>query len=89
MRVKKEESNLRRSKIDRKGKKQKLRIEGKNKTIGLSKWAKGNKQEKQRKILFWNIADVGEKDLDFWSYVKGYDFVSLCEAWLNENVGMQ
>jgi len=52
--------------------------------VRLNKRVTESKQEKQRKILFWNIADVEEKDLDFWSYVKGYDFVSLCEVWLDE-----
>jgi len=42
----------------------------------LSKRIKESKQEKQRKILFWNITDVEGKDLEFWSYVKEYDFVS-------------
>jgi len=38
--------------------------------MGLSKRAKGHKQKKQRKILFWNIAGVGGKA--FWSYIKGF-----------------
>ena len=75
-------SNLRRDKVVRRGKRQKLGIEGKNKTVGLSKQAKGSKQEKQRKILFWNIAGV--ERIWIFGVMSKDDFVSLCEAQLNE-----
>ena len=35
--------------------------------------------------MFWNIADVRNKDKNFWNYVDKFDFVSLCETWLEEN----
>ena len=58
-------SNLKRDKIIRK---ETEGIEGKNQTVKLSKRAKGRKQEKQRKILFRNIAGVERSG-----------FLGLCE----------
>lgn len=28
--------------------------------------------------------EEGNKDKDFWSYIKGFDFVNLSETWLEE-----
>jgi len=45
--------------------------------------SKANKRE--RNIMFWNIASISNKDKDFWKYVRNFDFISLCETWLEEN----
>jgi len=34
--------------------------------------------------LFWNVAGLGNKDKEFWSYVRSFEFVSLCETWVDE-----
>jgi len=34
--------------------------------------------------LFWNVAGLGNKDKEFWGYVRCFDFVSLCETWVDE-----
>jgi len=33
--------------------------------------------------LFWNVAGLGNKDKEFWEYVRSFDFVSLCETWVD------
>lgn len=33
-------------------------------------------------MIFWNIAGVDNKD--FWSFIEGFDFVSLSETWLEK-----
>lgn len=30
------------------------------------------------------MAGVGNKDRDFWNYIKGFDFISLSETWMDE-----
>lgn len=40
--------------------------------------------DKEVKILFWNVAGVFNKDREFWKYIKKYDFISLCETWIEE-----
>jgi len=35
-----------------------------------------------RKLIFWNVAGVIKKDEEFWRYVKGFDFISLTETWM-------
>jgi len=37
------------------------------------------------KILFWNIEGLGRQDIEFWNFIKEWDFVSLSETWLEEN----
>lgn len=44
----------------------------------------GKLNRKRRKLIFWNIAGLGNKDKEFWKYVKGFDFVSLSETWVDE-----
>jgi len=38
----------------------------------------------EMKILFWNVAGIGNKDRDWWKYIIGFDFISL-----SEHVGMK
>lgn len=40
---------------------------------------------KGRKLLFWNVAGLERQDKEFWRFIKDFDFVSLCETWVNEN----
>lgn len=35
-------------------------------------------------MLFWNIADINNKDKEFWEYVNDFDFISLSETWLEQ-----
>ena len=37
-----------------------------------------------RKILFWNVAGLYNKDRDFWEYLDGFDYICLIETWLEE-----
>ena len=34
--------------------------------------------------MFWNTR-VSNKNKDFWNYIDKFDFISLCETWLEEN----
>jgi len=34
--------------------------------------------------LFWNVAGIRNKDTECWNYILGFDYVSLCETWLEE-----
>lgn len=33
-----------------------------------------------RRLLFWNVAGIINKDKGFWEYIKDFDFISLCET---------
>lgn len=48
------------------------------------KWFKENRNRKEKKLLFWNVAGLDRQDLDFWKFIKEYDYVGLCETWVNE-----
>lgn len=37
-----------------------------------------------RKIIFWNVAGVYNKDKEFWRYIRKFDMVSLSETWVEE-----
>jgi len=37
-----------------------------------------------RRLLFWNIEGLGRQDLEFWRYISKWDFISLCETWVEE-----
>lgn len=51
---------------------------------GQNKEGKGREQRYEKKFVFWNMAGVGNKDRDFWNYIKGFDFISLSETWMDE-----
>jgi len=40
--------------------------------------------DKIRKVLFWNVAGGGNKDKEFWKYIRSFDIINLCETWINE-----
>lgn len=40
--------------------------------------------EIDRSLIFWNIAGLGNKDEEFWKYIKRFDFISLNETWIEE-----
>jgi len=42
----------------------------------------GEREGKERKVLFWNVAGLGRKDEEFWDYVRENDFVGLVETWM-------
>lgn len=33
--------------------------------------------------MFWNVAELGKKDKDFWKGLKGWDVVVLVETWVD------
>ncbi|KYN00148.1 hypothetical protein ALC62_09082 [Cyphomyrmex costatus] len=35
-------------------------------------------------MLFWNCAGIENKDSEFWKYVNSFDYISLCETWIEE-----
>ncbi|KYM96255.1 hypothetical protein ALC62_13071 [Cyphomyrmex costatus] len=63
----------------------KLESEEKKKDIMRNK-LKGErgKVNQRRSLLFWNVAGIENKDRDFWNYIKGFDYISLCETWIDE-----
>lgn len=34
--------------------------------------------------MFWNVAGIGNKDKEFWRYIRTYDFISLSETWMEK-----
>jgi len=54
--------------------------------MGERERGKGKKKagDRIRKVLFWNVAEVGNKDKDFWKYIGKFDMVNLCEIWIND-----
>lgn len=49
-----------------------------------TKQRKIRKKNGNKKLLFWNIADLGGKDREIWDYIENFDYVSLCETWIDE-----
>ena len=41
----------------------------------------------RERFLFWNVAGIWGKDVEFWEYIKRFDFVSLSEIWNEERTG--
>lgn len=41
-------------------------------------------KEKNRRLVFWNVAGIGSKNIEFWKYIKTFDGINLSETWLNE-----
>lgn len=41
-------------------------------------------QEKRErlKIIFWNTAGIGNKDEEFWKYLREFDIINLTETWI-------
>lgn len=37
-------------------------------------------KERKMKMLFWNIAGIGNKDGDFWKYTQEFDVINLSET---------
>lgn len=35
------------------------------------------------KVLFWNSVGIN-KDRECWKFIKEFDFISLCETWVEE-----
>ncbi|XP_071581926.1 uncharacterized protein [Temnothorax nylanderi] len=48
------------------------------------KRSRGENDKLCRKIMFWNVAGVGNKGKDFWKFICKYDFISLCETWVDK-----
>lgn len=43
--------------------------------------------EKGRKLIFWNVAGIRDKDRDVWEFLEDGDFISLTETWMEEKQG--
>jgi len=70
---------LRKARKGHKGEKGEDREEGKGKNR-----KKESQKTRQRNLLFWNVAGIGNKDTECWNYILGFDYVSLNETWLEE-----
>lgn len=57
------------------------KIKGKDKVGGQSKI---KERAVGKRILFWNVAGIKNKDAGFWNYMKEFEVVGLTEAWLEE-----
>lgn len=44
----------------------------------------GEKREEGWKVVFWNVAGLGNKDGDFWKGLREWDVLVLSETWVNE-----
>lgn len=44
----------------------------------------GRKEKRKREIIFWNVAGLERQDIGFWNFIVGYDYIGLCETWLEE-----
>lgn len=44
-------------------------------------------RKRGRKLIFWNIADLRDKDRDVWEFLEAGDFISLTETWVDEKQG--
>jgi len=42
------------------------------------------KREEGWKVMFWNIAELWNKDKDFWKGLENWDVIILSETWLEE-----
>jgi len=42
------------------------------------------KREEGRKVMFWNIAGLWNKDKDFWKGLENWNVIILSETWLEE-----
>lgn len=86
------EIKLRRSRENRKSwnHKNKRRKRGKGRNKDRENRKKnikiGGREEGEdiRKILFWNVAEIFNKDLEFWKFIRGFDLVSLSETWVEK-----
>lgn len=38
----------------------------------------------KKKFVFWNVARIGNKDKEFWRYIKRFELISLSETWVDE-----
>lgn len=47
-----------------------------------------NKEKKEFKIVFWNVAGLGNKDKNFIERIKEWDLVIMSETWV-ENKGWE
>lgn len=42
------------------------------------------KEERIYKIVFWNVAILRNKDVDFWKGLKEWDILLLSETWVDQ-----
>lgn len=52
----------------------------KNKERSEQKEEEKQEERKRIRIIFWNVAGIGNKDEDFWRYIRNYDIVNLSET---------
>lgn len=63
--------------------------EGKTKFLHSQKEGREYKEvgkggKKKIKLLFWNVAGIGNKGKEFWKYICKFHFVSLSEIWVTK-----
>ncbi|KYM98796.1 hypothetical protein ALC62_10485 [Cyphomyrmex costatus] len=74
--------------ISRWVKQRKEKGEGEEIKVGLGRGSNENNNNREglinREMLFWNCAGIENKDSEFWKYVNSFDYISLCETWIEE-----
>jgi len=38
--------------------------------------------------LFWNVAGLMRYDKEEWDYIKGHEYIGLCEMWVDKKIGI-
>jgi len=42
------------------------------------------KDNRKLRIIFWNVAGIGNKDEEFWEYLGSFDIINLTETWIED-----
>ncbi|XP_070526198.1 cilia- and flagella-associated protein 251-like [Cardiocondyla obscurior] len=74
----KEKDKEKNGKVKDKGKKEK---EEEKKEIGRKK---AETENRNMRLVFWNMAGIENKDEDFWKDMEKWDVIYMCETWLEE-----
>lgn len=45
---------------------------------------RGREKEREYKVVFWNVAGLGNKGRDFWKEVKEWHIIIMSEMWLEK-----
>jgi len=72
-----QEEESRKLKMDRMQEKQRYEDAGKK-----NEKSNKNLEKKKIKIGFWNVADLDNKNAQFWEYIKEFDIIRMC--WIEE-----
>jgi len=42
------------------------------------------RDNRKLRIIFWNVAGIGNKDEEFWEYLGSFDIINLTETWIED-----